>query len=437
VSGQGDDPKLAPAWRDNNGLLRQLGDRQVKVKVLLSRRAYLSQVLHYSRLRIQLLCELPVPDARTKTHLARPNRRYSTRTEAYMANILRIFALPLFLATAFIFVLLVSELVLIFHPNSGEAVGVLGALLVLFIALRRILNRVGNEFDLRQRIASLSLIPIGLGFVVGASIFVVGVLLESIWKNTASQVQAIKFIGTSFLQAAVLLPTFVVGTLLAVSIFSYLETLIRRARVPDLGIIAELQILLAMSLDGSRWLDFRHKRELLRSLEVVADCIEEGLPKRLRSGDVATDNWHREQARQMAASFRQLKRLVVSPGFESRAQFIQQIVDSYCHAVRGEWGLLERREPEAVTRPQRIARIAAIVRSLVVGVLPFSLVVLVQQSSMAIEGSVANYLKAGAILWGLVTILGLLDSNYAAKVSAVKDLAGLLTTKNSDNSTTQ
>jgi hypothetical protein len=56
----------------------------------------------------------------------------------------------------------------------------------------------------------------------------------------------------------------------------------------------------------------------------------------------------------------------------------------------------------------------------VVGVLPFFLVVIVQQSSMAIEGSVANYLKAGAILWGLVTILGLLDSNYAAKVSAVK-----------------
>jgi hypothetical protein len=56
---------------------------------------------------------------------------------------------------------------------------------------------------------------------------------------------------------------------------------------------------------------------------------------------------------------------------------------------------------------------------------------------MAIEGSVANYLKAGAILWGLVTILGLLDSNYTAKVSAVKDLAGLLTTKNSDNNTAQ
>jgi hypothetical protein len=253
--------------------------------------------------------------------------------------------------------------------------------------------------------------------------------------NAASQAQIIKLIGTSFLQATILLPTFVVGLLLTLSIFGYLEMQIRRLRVPDLGIIAELQILLAKSLDSSRWLEFRYKRELLGRLEIVADCIEGGLPRRLRSSDVATDNWYREQARQMAAAVRHLKRLVVNPGLESRAQFIEPILHSYYRAVRGEWGLLERRKPEVVTRPQHIARLAARIRSLVVGALPFALVVIVQQSPMAIEGSAANYLKAGAILWSLITILALFDSNYAAKLSAVKDLAGLLTpTTSHDNS---
>jgi hypothetical protein len=433
VSGQGGDPKLAPNWRDPNGLLRKINSREIKLKVLISRRGYLSRVLHYSRLRVQLLRELPVPDAPTKACLAIPNRRYSTRVEAYITNIFRLFAMPLVLAAALILALVVSELFIIFRPDQNEALTTLAAIGVLFIALSRITDRVPTAFDWRQKIAGLSLIPIVLGFVAGGSLFVVGVLVESIWQNAASQAHAIKLIGISFLQAAVLLPTLVVALLLTVSIFAYMERLIRRALVPDLGIIAELQLLLAMSLDSSRWLEFRYKREVLLGLEITADCIEGGLPRRLRSGDVATDNWHREQARRMGASFRQLKRLVVNPAFESRAQFIQQIMNSYSLAVRGEWGLLERREPEVVTRPQHMARLVTIIRSLVVGVLPFSLVVLVQQSSMAIEGSVANYLKAGAILWGLVTILGLLDSNYAAKVSAVKDLAGLLTTRNSDD----
>jgi hypothetical protein len=42
---------------------------------------------------------------------------------------------------------------------------------------------------------------------------------------------------------------------------------------------------------------------------------------------------------------------------------------------------------------------------------------------MAIQGSAANYVKTGTILWALVTYLGLLDSNYASKLSVVKDLA--------------
>jgi hypothetical protein len=241
VSGQGGDPKLGPDWRDPNGLLRQVDNHKTELRSLISRKGHLSQVLHYSRLRVQLLRELPVPDAPTKACLAKPNRRYSTRVEAYITNILRIFAIPLVLAAALILVLVASEISIIFHPDDNEALTTLAAIGVLFIALRRITDRVPTAFDWRQKIAGLSLIPIILGFVAGASLLVVGVLLESIWKNAASQAQAIKLIGISFLQAAVILPTLVAALLLTVSIFAYMERRIRRALVPDLGIIAALR----------------------------------------------------------------------------------------------------------------------------------------------------------------------------------------------------
>jgi hypothetical protein len=86
-------------------------------------------------------------------------------------------------------------------------------------------------------------------------------------------------------------------------------------------------------------------------------------------------------------------------------------------------GLLDRSKPQTLSRPQYVARLVSTVKTLVVGALPFSCIVLVQQTSMAIQGSAANYVKTGAILWALVTYVSLLDSNYASKLSVVKDLA--------------
>lgn len=99
---------------------------------------------------------------------------------------------------------------------------------------------------------------------------------------------------------------------------------------------------------------------------------------------------------------------------------------AFSHAILGQWGLLDRTEPEPLARPQRIAHLASPARTLIVGALPFLAVMSIQQSPMAMEGSVVNYLKAGTILWGLVTILSLLDSNYAARIAAIKDLSSLL-----------
>jgi hypothetical protein len=169
-------------WRDPNGLLRQL-NMAPPFWSLLSRRAYLSRVLHYSRLRVQLLHELPVLDASTKAHLARPTRRYSTRIEAYQANIFRLFAIPVFLMGGSISLLVLAELLLLFHPESGELSATFIATAIILLAWRYFALKAPIEFDWRQRMTGLSLIPIALGLAVGASLFGAGVLLESIWQT--------------------------------------------------------------------------------------------------------------------------------------------------------------------------------------------------------------------------------------------------------------
>jgi hypothetical protein len=65
----------------------------------------------------------------------------------------------------------------------------------------------------------------------------------------------------------------------------------------------------------------------------VADFSERGLPRRLQTGDAATEEWYREQAKQIAAAFRDLKRLVINPAPDSRALFTTRIMASYCYAL--------------------------------------------------------------------------------------------------------
>jgi hypothetical protein len=56
----------------------------------------------------------------------------------------------------------------------------------------------------------------------------------------------------------------------------------------------------------------------------------------------------------------------------------------------------------------------------------------VQRTSLAIEGQLANYLKAGATLWAMISYLGLFDPQYLAKLAIIKDLATPFTAKDKE-----
>jgi hypothetical protein len=79
--------------------------------------------------------------------------------------------------------LVLAELLLLFHPESGELSATFIATAIILLAWRYFALKAPIEFDWRQRMTGLSLIPIALGLAVGASLFGAGVLLESIWQT--------------------------------------------------------------------------------------------------------------------------------------------------------------------------------------------------------------------------------------------------------------
>jgi hypothetical protein len=373
-------------------------------------------VVHYARLRVKIFQSLPIPDEQAEADLTRCNRHYSTKAEAYTITVYAL-AIPAFVIIILgVLALCLWELVVLFHLEQYQLICTLVAMLALLSVDKKIVDRLKN----RPSIATITTIEMSL-IVVAA---LCGAALITISRNEIPGSLFAELAGLSLLQGALAFTTAVIAFLIATIAYEYTEVRIRTHYFPDMGIVMELQVLCALSqLGDARWADLAQKRELLQRLEAVAYFSERGLPRRLQTGDAATDEWHHEQAKQIAAAFRDLKRLVINPVPDSRALFTTRIMASYCYALKGEWGLLDRSKPQTLSRPQYVARLVSTVKTLVVGALPFSCIVLVQQTSMAIQGSAANYVKTGAILWALVTYVSLLDSNYASKLSVVKDLA--------------
>lgn len=306
----------APQWRDRNGSVKQLITRNSSP--IVRRRTRLSQVLHYSRIRVQLFGDLPVPDEPTKVGLFGPNRAYSVKVEAHEVTVKNLFCGPLILFGGIVLLLCLAEIFLIFRPDPKQALAVLIALGVLVLAAAWLTRGVEEEH--RLQLASRSMLPVIAGAILGATLLFVDAVLPWRWQNNLLDGNTLELVGSSLLQASLILPTAVVGIFLGMSLFDILESRFTTTYAPDLCIIGELQILLAMSQDSDRWPEFRRRKDVLRRLELVARSAERGLPRRLRTSDVATHRWHQDDARCMAAAFRQLKKLVIAPGTASRSQ---------------------------------------------------------------------------------------------------------------------
>jgi hypothetical protein len=171
---------------------------------------------------------------------------------------------------------------------------------------------------------------------------------------------------------------------------------------------------------------FEDRRISMTRLEEAANSVEYGLPRLLHTSDRATQAWLTDEVREIATGLRRLKRLIVLSDKESLQQLIGKVSTSLLYAARGEWTKLDHVEEEPITTPQRRARILSIIRRVVIGALPLSILVAIQQSSMKIEGDLADYLKAVTILWAAVSYLNLLDPQSTEKADTVKSLAEIL-----------
>jgi hypothetical protein len=179
------------------------------------------------------------------------------------------------------------------------------------------------------------------------------------------------------------------------------------------------------------WTDLNFKRWLMANLETAAVICEKYLPRQLRSGDPYTDFWEKEIAQQRAASIRALKKLIISPASDTREKFMAHAASALQSVASGNWENLERSEPDRAQTPRVWrSRLINFARAIIVSLLPWLLFWLIQQTSFAIDDPLSGYLKIGALVWTILSLLSAFDPTFSAKIGATKDIWSLLLGKN-------
>jgi hypothetical protein len=203
---------------------------------------------------------------------------------------------------------------------------------------------------------------------------------------------------------------------------------VRRKRLWPNAVVAELllEVLQKTEKQKREWKSIEFKREIIRKLEEIADCIERHFPWRLRSGNPGTDFWQRQTAEQISAGVRNLMRWVYTPKEDTRQEFIKRVSSYLVLAISDDWDGFERVEPPTVSRPELLrSRLKTAVTAVFSALVPLAVLLIVKQLNL-IEGPVLTYLTVGAYIWTGLSLLSNVDPSYGSKFAAIKDISSLL-----------
>jgi hypothetical protein len=135
---------------------------------------------------------------------------------------------------------------------------------------------------------------------------ILGQVIQSLPNRSRLDPEAILIISFLFGQIGFLVCLHIVSILLIANKFFFDR--IARVYFPEAVIINRLIIILSNLEDASKkWTFIRFRRVLLDDIEYVAECLQNGLYRRLRSGDIAMDEWFEGTTHQMAVAIRAKK----------------------------------------------------------------------------------------------------------------------------------
>jgi hypothetical protein len=187
-----------------------------------------------------------------------------------------------------------------------------------------------------------------------------------------------------------------------------------------------LLILRDLEQESDQWGTPRQKQQLLARLDRIARMISHGLVQQVRINDASAKMWFLQMTEEMAEYVRALEKWVLIPKPDTHAHLVERIASNLVVSISGCWDEFPREPLPKVTRPQRLYVFLTYLRTFFLALLPLVIIWLIQQSPVAMQGDVANYAVAGAIIWAVLSFMSVLDPTMSAKVGVLKDVTSII-----------
>jgi hypothetical protein len=177
------------------------------------------------------------------------------------------------------------------------------------------------------------------------------------------------------------------------------------------------------------WARIKHKRYLLFTIDRLAFHIEYILPRRLRSGDGATNAWLKTTMKQIAAALRDKKKWILTPQEHTRDHFLNEMAYMLIFFVQGNWDALDRKEVEGMTTRgiwhTFVDLLLKVAKFLLSAIVPLALFFALQQTPFAFTGALYNGAIFFLILYEFVILASALNPDFGARISTIKDIISI------------
>jgi hypothetical protein len=194
-----------------------------------------------------------------------------------------------------------------------------------------------------------------------------------------------------------------------------------------------LNVLVHLVDSPGRWHHLGFRADRMYDLEMCARCIDQ-IPRRVRGHDPETDILLHREARLIAGPLRKMKVSLINPPPEGREAFLNKLLDVVNSLGFGDMSSLERLEAHELPQKERLSlrqRLPMLVLGVVKALTPFVIALLATRVGVGesgeplVEGTLANYIVGGTIIYAVLTFLMTLDPQLSQRITLAKEIMGM------------
>ncbi|MFE7209318.1 hypothetical protein ACFU93_04755 [Streptomyces sp. NPDC057611] len=202
----------------------------------------------------------------------------------------------------------------------------------------------------------------------------------------------------------------------------------RLRKYPAVVVFAELQVLTKMLGSDNRSLsDASLQNEINARLERAAICLQKGVARAVFLSTPSIKGVFQLRLDRAAARLREYQLWVALPRVGTRDSLFSEIAQTCADFSAGLYDLLPESDVPVLGARDYASSVGKTLRGLVAGIFPLFVLWCVRQFDLMPQGALGSSLTIAAIIWVVVSVVGLIDPLYSGKIAALKEVMSIFT----------